>query len=79
MPSRMEMQHMFLKGWRLRTRAPVLYMTCCSDRFIPSHIDVCFSRNKLQPGEALCGLGVYGKQQTEEGCGVGEESRHSCT
>lgn len=58
--------------------APVLYITCCSDRFISSQIDVCFSRSKLQSGEALCRLHVYRKRQTEDGCGVGEESRHSC-
>ena len=75
----MEKQHMFLKGWRLLMRALVLYITCCSDRFISSQIDVCFSRSKLQSGEALWGLGVHRKQQIEEGCGVGEESRHSCT
>ena len=59
-------------------RAPVLYITRCSDRFISSQRDVCFSRSKLQSGEGLCRLGVYRKQQTDEGCGVGEESWHSC-
>lgn len=43
--------NMFLKGWRLLMRAPVLYITCCSVRLISSQREVRLSRNRYSLGK----------------------------
>lgn len=57
---------------KLLMRASMPYATCHNDRFA-STVSECFSRNKLQAGEAPCGPCVY-NQQTGEGRAVLERS-----